>query len=67
MYGTLTAGSRSNIVLWVRDSLRKGQKIKVVDDQWRTPTLAEDLAPGLLAAGPAVGPGHLPPQRRASC
>jgi len=61
VYGTLTAGSRSNIVLWVRDSLRKGQAIKVVDDQWRTPTLAEDLAIGcwLLAKQSAEGIYHL--------
>jgi len=57
VYGTLLAGGRSNIVLWVRDSLRKGQTIKVVDDQWRTPTLAEDLAQGcwLLARASAQG------------
>ena len=61
VYGTLTAGSRSNIVLWVRDSLRKNQAIKVVDDQWRTPTLAEDLALGcwLLARQSAEGIYHL--------
>lgn len=61
VYGTLTAGSRSNIVLWVRDSLHQGQKIKVVDDQWRTPTLAEDLAQGcwLLARQSAQGIYHL--------
>jgi dTDP-4-dehydrorhamnose reductase len=35
---------RSNIVQWVKQSLENGKKIKVVSDQWRTPTLAEDLA-----------------------
>jgi dTDP-4-dehydrorhamnose reductase len=61
VYGTLHGGGRSNIVLWVRDSLRKGQKIKVVTDQWRTPTLAEDLAQGcwLLATHAAQGIYHL--------
>ena len=29
-----------------KNSLEKGTNIKVVDDQWRTPTLAEDLAKG---------------------
>jgi dTDP-4-dehydrorhamnose reductase len=38
--------SRSNIILWVKKSLEEGKNIKVVDDQWRTPTLAEDLATG---------------------
>lgn len=61
VYGTLHGGGRSNIVLWVRDSLRKGQKIKVVTDQYRTPTLAEDLAEGcwLLARQSAQGIYHI--------
>jgi len=61
VYGTVHGGGRSNIVLWVRDSLRKGQKIKVVSDQWRTPTLAEDLAQGcwLLAQHSAQGIYHI--------
>ena len=48
VYGTAHDYGRSNIVLWVRDSLRAGKSLKVVDDQWRTPTLAEDLADGCL-------------------
>lgn len=61
VYGTTAAGGRSNLVLWVRNSLRNSQKIKVVDDQWRTPTLAEDLAKGcwLLARQSAQGIYHL--------
>jgi dTDP-4-dehydrorhamnose reductase len=61
VYGTVHGGGRSNIVLWVRDSLRKGQQIKVVADQWRTPTLAEDLALGcwLLAQHNAQGIYHI--------
>ncbi|GAB3639250.1 dTDP-4-dehydrorhamnose reductase [Hymenobacter arcticus] len=61
VYGTTAAGGRSNLVLWVRDSLRNKQQIKVVDDQWRTPTLAEDLAQGcwLLAQQSAQGIYHL--------
>ncbi len=61
VYGTLHGGGRSNIVLWVRDSLRSGKAIKVVDDQWRTPTLAEDLAQGcwLLARQSAQGIYHI--------
>ncbi|MGB2445765.1 MAG: SDR family oxidoreductase, partial [Schleiferiaceae bacterium] len=42
--------SRSNIVLWAKGALEKGQAINVVDDQFRTPTLAEDLAQGALLA-----------------
>jgi len=44
VYGITSDMSRSNIVLWVKKSLEEGKKINVVDDQWRTPTLAEDLA-----------------------
>jgi len=46
VYGVVSDMSRSNIILWVRDSLQNGKTIRVVDDQWRTPTLAEDLADG---------------------
>jgi dTDP-4-dehydrorhamnose reductase len=38
--------SRSNIILWVKKSLEEGKTIQVVTDQFRTPTLAEDLAIG---------------------
>jgi dTDP-4-dehydrorhamnose reductase len=46
VYGVVSDMSRTNIILWVRDSLKEGKVIRVVDDQWRTPTLAEDLADG---------------------
>ncbi|OWP62672.1 NAD(P)-dependent oxidoreductase [Hymenobacter amundsenii] len=61
VYGVAHDYGRTNIVLWVRDSLRAGQAIKVVDDQWRTPTLAEDLAQGcwLAACHHATGIYHL--------
>jgi dTDP-4-dehydrorhamnose reductase len=50
VYGVTADMSRSNIVLWVRDSLVKGQTIRVVNDQFRTPTLVEDLAMGCYLA-----------------
>ncbi|MFD2722003.1 SDR family oxidoreductase [Hymenobacter monticola] len=61
VYGVAHEYGRTNIVLWVRDSLRAGKPIKVVADQWRTPTLAEDLAEGcwLLARHSAQGIYHL--------
>jgi dTDP-4-dehydrorhamnose reductase len=40
--------SRSNVVLWAKAALEKGEPIRVVDDQWRMPTLAEDLADGCI-------------------
>lgn len=44
VYGISYDMSRSNIVLWVKKSLEEGKDLKLVDDQFRTPTLAEDLA-----------------------
>lgn len=49
LYGTVPDASRSNIVLWVRKSLQEGRPIRVVHDQFRSPTLAEDLADGVAA------------------
>jgi dTDP-4-dehydrorhamnose reductase len=48
VYGIVDNMSRSNIVLWVKSNLEQGKTINVVDDQFRTPTLAEDLAEGCL-------------------
>lgn len=50
VYGILNDMSRSNIVLWAKGTLEKGKSIKVVNDQWRMPTLAEDLAKACLLA-----------------
>ena len=57
VYGLANDLSRSNIILWVKSSLESGKQIQVVDDQVRTPTLAEDLAAGciLIAAQRATG------------
>ena len=48
VYGPSVPGGRSNFMLWVKDQLEKGNKIKVVNDQVRTPTYVEDLARGIL-------------------
>ncbi|RZS96087.1 SDR family oxidoreductase [Cecembia calidifontis] len=48
VYGLAADMSRSNIILWVKKSLEEGKTIQVVNDQWRTPTLAEDLAEGCI-------------------
>ena len=57
VYGLANYLSRSNIILWVKSSLEAGKQIQVVDDQVRTPTLAEDLAAGciLMAEQGATG------------
>ena len=36
--------SKGNIVLWAKEALEKGDKLNLIDDQFRAPTLAEDLA-----------------------
>ncbi len=46
VYGIAHDMSRTNIILWVKKSIEEGKTIQVVNDQWRTPTLAEDLAVG---------------------
>jgi dTDP-4-dehydrorhamnose reductase len=46
VYGIAHDMSRSNIVLWVKKNLEEGKSISVVNDQFRSPTLAEDLAMG---------------------
>ncbi|NQV75301.1 MAG: SDR family oxidoreductase [Bacteroidetes bacterium] len=50
LYGIVNDMSRSNIVLWAKGALEKGEPINVVNDQWRMPTLAEDLAACCLLA-----------------
>ncbi|MDP2413132.1 SDR family oxidoreductase [Daejeonella sp.] len=50
VYGIVNDMSRSNIILWAKGALEKGSPINVVDDQWRMPTLAEDLAECCLLA-----------------
>ncbi len=44
IYGTAENMSRTNVVLWAKSALEKGESIRVVNDQYRAPTLAEDLA-----------------------
>lgn len=61
VYGTAIDMQRSNIITWVKNNLQQGKKIKVVDDQWRTPTLVQDLAEGckLVADKQATGIFHI--------
>jgi dTDP-4-dehydrorhamnose reductase len=50
VYGIVSDMSRSNIVLWAKTALEKGAPLNIVNDQWRMPTLAEDLADACLLA-----------------
>lgn len=44
VYGEGENLSRSNIVLWAKSALQKGEPLTIVDDQFRSPTWADDLA-----------------------
>lgn len=61
VYGITPGMSRSNIILWVKDGLQNGKTLQIVDDQLRSPTLAEDLAAGclLVARQKAEGIWHI--------
>ncbi len=48
VYGKGNNLSRTNIFLWAKDALPKGDLMNVVDDQFRAPTWADDLAWGCL-------------------
>jgi dTDP-4-dehydrorhamnose reductase len=44
VYGQGDNLSRNNIICWAKESLSKGQVMKIIDDQFRAPTWADDLA-----------------------
>ena len=50
IYGVVDDNSRSNIVLWAIHALINGKSITVINDQFRSPTLAEDLADACISA-----------------
>lgn len=50
VYGQAENLSRSNIVIWAKETLAKGNEIKMVNDQFRAPTWADDLAWACLRA-----------------
>lgn len=50
VYGMVDNNDRSNIVLWVKNSIEDKKHINVVTDQFRMPTFAEDLADSCFLA-----------------
>lgn len=48
VYGTGSNLSRSNLFLWAKEVLPKGEIMNVVNDQFRAPTWADDLAWGCI-------------------
>jgi dTDP-4-dehydrorhamnose reductase len=47
VYGTGEQLGRTNIALWVVEKLSAGERIRVVTDQYRSPTYVDDLAGGV--------------------
>lgn len=47
IYGAVWEGLRLSFIQWVQQNLQNGQAIKVVNDQQRTPTWAEDICAGI--------------------
>lgn len=44
VYGVGNNLSRNNIICWAKEALSKGQPMNIIDDQFRAPTWADDLA-----------------------
>lgn len=50
IYGVVDDKQRSNVIVWTVNSLRQKKTINVISDQFRSPTLAEDLADACMQA-----------------
>lgn len=61
VYGKALPGQHGNILQLVANKLRKGETIRVVSDQWRTPTFVGDISNGVnsLILHPLNGIFHI--------
>ena len=61
LYGKALPGQHGNIVQLVMNRLNAGQEIRVVSDQWRTPTYVGDVSAGVqhLVENAANGIFHI--------
>ncbi len=50
VFGVAENLSKGNLVLWAKGALEKGDPLNIIDDQFRAPTLAEDLADACILA-----------------
>lgn len=50
LYGKVASSNRSNFIHWVKENLESKNPIKVVNDQFRTPTYIPDLVKGIILA-----------------
>ncbi len=48
IYGTIPATGKINFALWLLDKLKRKEKVKIVTDQWNSPTLNTNLANMLI-------------------
>jgi dTDP-4-dehydrorhamnose reductase len=44
IYGSTPAAGKVNFALWLIETLSKGERVRIVTDQWNTPTLNTNLA-----------------------
>lgn len=61
VYGAALPGQHGNILQLVADRLRNNEQIRVVSDQWRTPTYVGDVSQGIekLIEHPNIGIYHI--------
>lgn len=61
VYGTALPGQHGNILQLIADRLRENREIRVVSDQWRTPTYVGDVSQGIerLIDHPGNGLYHI--------
>jgi len=50
IYGSTPATGKINFALWLIETLRKGERVRIAKDQWNTPTLNTNLAEMTLEA-----------------
>lgn len=48
VYGIVDNMSKSNIILWIKDSIENKKEVTIIDDQFRMPTFVDDLANACL-------------------
>jgi len=44
IYGSTPAAGKINFALWLIETLSKGERVKIIKDQWNSPTLNSNLA-----------------------
>ena len=48
VYGVAPTTGRSNIISFIKQNIEQGKTVRMVTDQWRTPTFVDDLATGIV-------------------